>query len=153
MKVLGIDPGINGALVVLENGVPIEWMMMPTYQAGSHKRVNCLALGRWIEAREVDKAYVENVHAMPGQGVVSMFSFGHACGSLMGVLGAYRIPTETVTPQQWKKRAGIINKDKDASRSKAIQLFPYWDELDAKIKGQAYADAALIAFFGDKDDK
>jgi|APCry1669189883_1035261.scaffolds.fasta_scaffold28269_2 crossover junction endodeoxyribonuclease RuvC len=148
MRTLGIDPGINGALVIIEDGEPIEWMHMPTYLIGSHNRVNCSALGNFIMGSRVDVAIVEKVGAMPGQGVTSMFSFGHAVGSVMGVLGAFIIPTIQVTPQSWKKEAGILNKDKDASRSKAIEIWPNWRDLDKKIKGQALADAALIARYG-----
>jgi crossover junction endodeoxyribonuclease RuvC len=148
MRILGIDPGINGALVVIEDGQPIEWLHMPTYMVGKANRVNCSALGNFINGCRVDVAIIEKVGAMPGQGVTSMFSFGHAVGSVMGVLGAFIIPTIQVTPQQWKKEAGIIGKEKDGSRSKAIEIWPDWRELDAKIKGQALADAALIARFG-----
>ena len=66
----------------------------------------------------------------------------------MGVLGAMGIPHTLVTPQAWKKDAGLIGKDKDAARARAIQLWPSWRDLDAKGKGQAYADAALIAMYG-----
>jgi crossover junction endodeoxyribonuclease RuvC len=86
---------------------------------------------------------------MPGQGVASMFSFGHSAGVIQGVLGAFEIPVVMVTPQSWKKRAGIIGQDKDASRSKAIQMWPKWRELDKKGVGQAYADAAFIALYGE----
>ena len=85
---------------------------------------------------------------MPGQGVSSMFSFGHAAGTVSGVLAALHITTTLVAPASWKKAAGLIGTDKDAARSRAIQLWPKWRDLDAKIKGQALADAALIARFG-----
>ena len=104
MRTLGIDPGINGALVIIEDGEPIEWMHMPTYLIGSHNRVNCSALGNFIMGSRVDVAIVEKVGAMPGQGVTSMFSFGHAVGSVMGVLGAFIIPTIQVTPSLGRKR-------------------------------------------------
>jgi crossover junction endodeoxyribonuclease RuvC len=77
-----------------------------------------------------------------------MFNFGHSCGTVMGVLGALDIPHTMVTPQKWKKAAGLIGTDKDAARSRAIQLWPTWTELGSKGKGQALADAALIAKFG-----
>ena len=86
---------------------------------------------------------------MPGQGVASMFSFGHSAGVVQGVLGAYRMPVKMVTPQSWKKRAGLIGKDKEAARTLAIQMWPEWRDLDKKGAGQAFADAAFIALFGD----
>ncbi len=148
MRVIGIDPGASGAIVVLEDDTPIEWTLMPTVKVGSASRVNASALADFICGSEVDHVYVELVGAMPGQGVTSMFNFGHSTGTVMGVLGALGVPHTLVTPQAWKKAAGLIGKDKDAARARAIQLWPTWRELDAKGKGQAYADAALIGRYG-----
>lgn len=148
---IGIDPGCSGAIVVLQSErcpEPIEWMRMPTLKEGKASRVDCAELVRFLEDFDNGHAYVEAVHAMPGQGVSSMFSFGHAAGSVMGVLAALRIPVTLVTPQRWKKAAGLIGKDKDAARSRAIQLWPRWSALGKKGEGQALADAALIARFG-----
>jgi crossover junction endodeoxyribonuclease RuvC len=149
MRVLGIDPGATGALVLLEDGQPIEWTEMPTLKIGTATRVNAPALADWIASTCCTQVYVEQVHAMPGQGVTSMFNFGHSCGTVMGVLGAMGIPHTLVTPQAWKKAAGLIGTDKDAARARAIQLWPKWRELDKKGKGQALADAALIASHGE----
>jgi crossover junction endodeoxyribonuclease RuvC len=122
---------------------------MPTFKVASRSRVNGAALASFLNCyRHGTHAYLEAVHAMPGQGVTSMFTFGHAAGVAEGLLQGLGIPYTLVTPQQWKKRAGLIGADKDAARSRAIQLWPSWRELDAKIKGQALADAALIARFG-----
>jgi crossover junction endodeoxyribonuclease RuvC len=145
MRVLGIDPGASGALVLLEDGHPIEWTEMPTIKVGTATRVNAPALADFIASCCCTHVFVEQVHAMPGQGVTSMFNFGHSCGTVMGVLGAMNIPHTLVTPQAWKKEAGLIGTDKDAARARAIQLWPKWRELDKKGKGQALADAALIA--------
>lgn len=121
-------------------------------KTGSANRVNAPALAAIIRPSiygEEIKAYVELVGSMPGQGVASMFSFGHSAGVIQGVLGAFEIPVTMVTPSQWKKRAGLTGQDKDASRTLAIQMWPFWRELDKKGAGQAYADAALIAVHGD----
>jgi crossover junction endodeoxyribonuclease RuvC len=122
-------------------------------KTGSANRVNASALAAIIRPYlYLDNplhAYVELVSSMPGQGVASMFSFGHSAGVIQGVLGAFEISVVMVTPQSWKKRAGLVGKDKDASRTLAIQMWPYWRELDKKGVGQAYADAALIALYGD----
>lgn len=150
MRVIGIDPGATGAIVLLENGTPIEWIAMPTTKIGSATRVAASVLGFWIEESSIDHVYVESTHAMPGQGVTSMFNFGHSCGTVMGVLGALGVPHTMITPQAWKKAAGLIGTDKDAARSRAMQLWPSWRELDKKGKGQALADAALIALFGSR---
>jgi crossover junction endodeoxyribonuclease RuvC len=148
--ILGIDPGASGALVLLNvDGTPIEWMRMPTMIVGRSTRVNAAALARFLDDYHIKTAYLENVHSMPKQGVASSFNFGHACGVIEGVLGALVIPVRLVTPQKWKRAAGLIGADKDASRVKAIQVWPFWSELDKIGEGQAYADAALIARFGD----
>lgn len=150
MRTLGIDPGATGALVLLENLLPIEWTAMPTLKIGTATRVNAPALADWIASCCCEHVYVEQVHAMPGQGVTSMFNFGHSCGMVMGVLGAMGLPHTMITPQSWKKAAGLIGTDKDAARARAIQLWPKWRDLDKKGKGQALADAALIALYGGK---
>ena len=122
-------------------------------KTGAANRVNAAALAaiirRTIFDDEETRAYVELVSSMPGQGVASMFSFGHSAGVIQGVLGAYRMPVKMVTPQAWKKRAGLIGKDKEASRTLAIQMWPEWRDLDKKGVGQAFADAAFIALYGD----
>ncbi len=151
--ILGIDPGLTGAVVVLQSHgapFPVEWMRMPTLKVGKSSRVDCAALREFLSNYDVGHAYVESVHALPGQGVASMFTFGHACGAVEGLLAALHIPMTLVTPQAWKKRAGLIGTDKDGARSRAIQLFPAWKELSKKGEGQAFADAALIARFGEQ---
>lgn len=148
MNILGIDPGLSGAFVLLEDGAPIEWGTMPIMVEGSNKRVNGAALASLWRHAKIDVAFLEQVGAMPGQGVTSMFTFGHATGTVRGVLGALEIPVRLVTPQAWKKHVGLLNKDKDAARSLAIQMWPEWRVLDKKGEGQALADAALIARYG-----
>jgi crossover junction endodeoxyribonuclease RuvC len=148
MITIGIDPGASGAIVMMESDQPIEWMTMPTYKVGSATRVNASELAHFFKYHLIGHVYVEQVGAMPGQGVSSMFNFGHSCGTIMGVLGALGIPHTMVTPQKWKKAAGLIGTDKDAARTRAIQLWPNWRDLDKKGKGQALADAALIARYG-----
>lgn len=149
--VLGIDPGCSGALVlVTEQGGYIDHLAMPTIKVGTKSRVNGAALAAWIyEWRdELLHAYIEQVGAMPGQGTASMFTFGHAAGVVEGIVQGLGIAYTLVTPQAWKKSAGLIGSDKDAARSRAIQLYPELRALDAKAKGQAIADALLIARFG-----
>jgi crossover junction endodeoxyribonuclease RuvC len=147
VRIVGIDPGASGAIVLLVDDQPVEWMEMPTMKVGSATRVNASALASFLGECEPTSVLVEQVGAMPGQGVSSMFNFGHSCGTVMGVLGAMGIPHSLVTPQAWKKAAGLIGTDKDAARARAIQLWPAWRDLDKKGKGQALADAALIARF------
>ncbi len=147
--VLGIDPGCSGALVlVTEQGGYIDHLAMPTIKVGTKSRVNGAAVAAWVRQYGITHAYLEQVGAMPGQGTASMFTFGHAAGVAEGILQGLNIPYTLVTPQAWKKSAGLIGSDKDAARSRAIQLYPEIRALDAKAKGQAIADALLIARFG-----
>lgn len=146
---LGIDPGCNGALVLIGSmGGYIDHLNMPTIKVGTKSRVNGAAVAAWIRDYDIGHAYLEQVGAMPGQGTASMFTFGHAAGVAEGLLQGLNIPYTLVTPQAWKKAAGLIGSDKDAARSRAIQLYPELRFLDAKAKGQAIADALLIARFG-----
>jgi crossover junction endodeoxyribonuclease RuvC len=147
---IGIDPGASGAIVVLYGDLIRDYLLMPTMKIGSANRVNGAALAEFLTEYDSCHAYIELVGAMPGQGVTSMFNFGHSCGVAMGVLAALQIKHTLVTPQAWKRDAGLIGTEKDAARSRAIQLWPAWRQLDAKGKGQALADAALIARFGEK---
>ncbi|MEH3580954.1 crossover junction endodeoxyribonuclease RuvC [Enterobacter cloacae] len=147
--ILGIDPGCSGALVlVTEQGGYIYHLAMPTIKVGTKSRVNGAAVAAWLRQYGITHAYLEQVGAMPGQGTASMFTFGHAAGVAEGILQGLNIPYTLVTPQAWKKSAGLIGCDKDAARSRAIQLYPELRALDAKAKGQAIADALLIARFG-----
>ncbi|CZU17234.1 crossover junction endodeoxyribonuclease RuvC [Enterobacter hormaechei] len=147
--VLGIDPGCSGALVlVTEQGGYIDHLPMPTIKVGTKSRVNGAAVAAWVRQYGITHAYLEQVGAMPGQGTASMFTFGHAAGVAEGILQGLNIPYTLVTPQAWKKSVGLIGSDKDAARSRAIQLYPELRALDAKAKGQAIADALLIARFG-----
>lgn len=148
-SIVGIDPGASGALVLLEDGKPVEWIIMPTYKVGLTTRVNANEVHSWLSyGRYVDHVYIESVHAMPSQGVTSMYNFGHSVGTVMGVIGSIGYPHTLITPQRWKKAAGLIGTDKDAARSRAMQLWPRWHELAKKGKGQAFADAALIGLYG-----
>ena len=147
--IIGIDPGCSGALVILLDGSPVEWMRMPTMKVGKSSVVNVPEVSSLLELGGIDHAYIEQVHAMPGQGVVSTATFMRAVGAIEACVQAYGIPMTHVTPQAWKRRAGLIGKDKDAARSRAIQLWPEWRALGKKGEGQALADAALIARFGE----
>ena len=146
--ILGIDPGVTGALVLLDDGRPVEWEAMPLLKASTAKRVNAAAMAALVRGWAPERAAVELVASRPGQGVASMFSFGHSAGVVLGVLGALEIPVVEITPRQWKARAHLTGTEKDASRAMAIARWPSWRALDAKLHGQALADAALIAVYG-----
>jgi crossover junction endodeoxyribonuclease RuvC len=139
-----------------DGGNYVAHLNMPTVKVGTKSRVNGAAVAAFIRETigELNAhAYLEQVGAMPGggerkSGASSMFTFGHAAGVVEGILQGMAIPYTLVTPQAWKKRAGLVGTDKDAARSRAIQLYPDLRILDLKGKGQAVADAILIARYG-----
>lgn len=150
--IFGIDPGLTGCIAALDRaGALIAHLPMPTLRVGSKNRVNGAAVAAFVLAHAPTgerHAYLELVGSMPKQSPNSMFSFGHSAGLVEGVLAGLGIPYTLVLPQTWKKHAGLMGTDKDASRSRAIQLYPGLRELDLKTKGQALADAILIARAG-----
>ncbi len=150
--IIGIDPGLDGAIAFLGDKLELERIEdMPTMAStGSRRQVNAAELARImsddISPRDVRVVYLERVSAMPGQGVSSMFSFGCSYGIVMGVLAALQLPVELVTPQSWKKRAGLTGKEKDAARTMGQMLYP--GALLARKKDIGRADALLIARYG-----
>jgi crossover junction endodeoxyribonuclease RuvC len=155
VRVLGIDPGANGALAVLQDGRLVELLDMPTtiVSRGSRevREVNGPLLGVMVRAlAPLDSAFLELVGAMPGQGVSSMFAFGRAVGVVEGVLGALSVPVTKVPPQVWQ-RAMRVRGGKDGARERAMQQHPALAERFARKKDDGRADAALIAGYGYKE--
>ena len=93
------------------------------------------------------RVVIEQVSAMPGQGVTSMFNFGQSFGILKGICSAMQLPMFFVRPAKWKKYFNLINSQKDASRTRAIEIFPYFSSQLSKKKDSNKADAILIASF------
>lgn len=147
-KRIGIDPGSSGALVVLEDAKPVAWLNMPLIKIGTNTRVNAAHIADFLAPHKGAPVFIELVHIMPKQGAGSAFTFGHAAGVVQGLVQGAGHPLTMVTPQKWKKSAGLIGTEKDVARSTAILLWPEWRELDTKVKGGALADAALIARYG-----
>lgn len=147
---IGIDPGISGYIAVINGrGDIIAAAPMPTGKIGKANRVNPHALAAFlVEFDAARTCFIEQVGAMPGQGVSSMFSFGHSAGVVEGVVAALQIPITLVPPAAWKKSQGLAGKDKDAARARAAQLYPRERTFDMKGKGQALADAVFIARHG-----
>lgn len=153
MVIIGVDPGQTGAIASYDGTIITGLIDMPTMTRlhGSGRQVDPYTLATEILdlcAGRNATAVIEAVSAMPGQGVSSMFRFGESVGVVLGVLGALQMPVRWVTPQRWKKAAGIAGRDKDAARSLAIQLHPEVAELLKRKKDVGRADAALIARFG-----
>ena len=128
---------------------------MPTMTEGkkNKKQVNGSQIFNEISERikEIDKkdikVIIEQVSAMPGQGVTSMFNFGQSYGILKGICSAMQLPMYFVRPSQWKKYFNLINSEKDASRTRAIEIFPYFSGQLSRKKDSNKADAILIASF------
>lgn len=154
MIILGIDPGLSGALALYDTAEgSVEVIDMPVLELirnGKKKReVSAQALANQLAGRNIKAAFLERVNAMPGQGVTSVFSFGRSLGIVEGVLAAYDIPTTLVTPQAWQKAVGQ-RAGKDGSRERVMQLFPAQVDLFQRKKDDGRSDAALIAYYGAK---
>ena len=155
MLIIGIDPGISGSICFFQDGKIIDVVEMPTMTEGkkNKKQVNGSQIFNEISARikklnKSDiKVVIEQVSAMPGQGVTSMFNFGQSFGILKGICSAMQLPMYFVRPAKWKKYFNLINSEKDASRTKAIEIFPYFSSHLSKKKDSNKADAILIASF------
>jgi len=155
MFIIGIDPGISGAICFFEDGVVKEVIEMPTMTDGkkNKKQVNGNQIFNEISLRitSITKknicVVVEHVSAMPGQGVTSMFNFGQSFGVIKGICSAMQLPIHFVRPAKWKRYFNLINTEKDASRTKVIEIFPYISTKLSKKKDANKADAILIASF------
>ena len=155
MLIIGIDPGISGSICFFQDGKIIDVIEMPTMTEGkkNKKQVNgsqiyneFFARISQIKKNEV-RVVIEHVSAMPGQGVTSMFNFGQSFGILKGICSAMQLPMYFVRPAKWKKYFSLINSEKDASRTRAIEIFPYFSSQQKKKKDSNKADAILIASF------
>ena len=155
MLVIGIDPGISGSICFLQDGKIIDVVEMPTMTEGkkNKKQVNGSQIFNEISERikKLDKldikVVIEQVSAMPGQGVTSMFNFGQSFGILKGICSAMQLPMYFIRPTKWKKYFNLINSEKDASRTRAIEIFPYFSSNLSRKKDSNKADAILIASF------
>ena len=155
MLVIGIDPGISGSICFLNDGEILDVIEMPTMTDGkkNKKQVNGSQIFNEISKRinNVDvkevRVVIEQVSAMPGQGVTSMFNFGQTFGILKGICSAMQLSMYFVRPAKWKKYFNLINSEKDASRTRVIEIFPYISSQLSKKKDSNKADAILIASF------
>ena len=153
MKVIGIDPGLSGAIAILENNKVLNLYDMPVMSEGkkNKKQLNSALLVSLIKENIVLKdeisVVVEQVNAMPGQGVTSMFNFGQTFGAIKGICAALDLPIFFVRPSKWKKHFELINSSKDSSRTKAIEMYPKLSNQLTKKKDVNKSDAILIARF------
>ena len=145
MFIIGIDPGISGSICFFKDGKIIDVIEMPIMTEGkkNKKQVNGAQIFNEInirinqlERKDKDniRVVIEQVSAMPGQGVTSMFNFGQSFGILKGICSAMQLPMYLVRPAKWKKYFNLINAEKDASRTRAIEIFPYFSSQLSKKK-------------------
>jgi len=160
MMIFGIDPGVSGAISILEDKKVIDIFDMPTMIDGkkNKKQVNGAQLANIIKEKtqsigssiEELAVVVEHVNAMPGQGVTSMFNFGQSFGVIKGVCAALSLPIYFVRPTKWKKHFNLIKTNKEASRTKVIEVYPEISSKLSRKKDSNKADAILIArYFND----
>ena len=153
MRIIGIDPGLNGAIAVLQNNKVIEIHDIPVMTDGkkNKRQLNSAQLVKLLKDNFHDETdtvvIVEQVNAMPGQGVTSMFNFGQTFGAIKGICAALNLPIFFVRPVKWKKHFDLINSSKDASRTKAIEMYPSISDQLSKKKDVNKSDAILIARF------
>ena len=155
MLIIGIDPGISGSICFLDNGKILDVIEMPIMTDGkkNKKQVNGSQVYNEISKRlkQFEKnqirVVIEHVTAMPGQGVTSMFNFGQSFGILKGICTAMQLPMYFVRRAKWKKYFNLLNSEKDASRTRAIEIFPYFSSQLSRKKDSNKADAILIASF------
>ena len=155
MLIIGIDPGISGSICFFKDGKIVDVVEMPTMTEGkkNKKQVNGSQIFNEIseKIKKLDKkeikVVIEQVSAMPGQGVTSMFNFGQSFGILKGICSAMQLSMYFVRPAKWKKYFNLINSEKDASRTRAIEVFPYFSSQLSRKKDSNKADAILIASF------
>jgi crossover junction endodeoxyribonuclease RuvC len=155
MLIIGIDPGISGSICFFQDGIIVDVVEIPTMTEGkkNKKQVNGSQIFNEISEKieKLDKkeikVVIEQVSAMPGQGVTSMFNFGQSFGILKGICSAMQLPMYFVRPAKWKKYFNLINSEKDASRTRAIEVFPYFSGQLSRKKDSNKADAILIASF------
>lgn len=148
--ILGVDPGLGGAMAFYDRATgDLEVFDMPTHRLKGKNRIDIYQLGMLVDARSarLQLAVIEEVNAMPKQGVASSFAFGAAFGQVLGVVGANMIPMELIRPAVWKKAMGCTS-DKDSSRRRASQIFPSHAGLWAAKGKVDRAEAALLAYYG-----
>jgi crossover junction endodeoxyribonuclease RuvC len=154
MKILGIDPGaVSGGLAIIEinNGVApqlIDAIDLPIIGVKAKQRIDVLALRTWIHNHRPDHAVIERGQAMPRQGASSGFKYGRGCGAIEAVIALCGVPLTIIEPTTWKKFHQLRGREKEASRQRALQLFPGAHTLLARKMDHGRAEAALIALAG-----
>src|SRR6516162_2729196 len=148
MRVLALDPGLSNGIAMLDQHADLFFATeIEPIGEGARKRLPLASLIDLIEQYGVTHAVVEDVSAMPGQGVSSSFRFGRATGSFEGVLSALKIPTTFIRPAVWKKPLGAAGATKEGARCLALQRWPAAAHLFPRKKDHGRAEAALLGAY------
>ena len=143
---IGIDPGATGAVCSLTSDGEIKFLDCPVIKISGKNRPNATLMATGLKEFVTINTHliIENVHAMPKQGVSSTFNFGMGFGIWLGIIAAIGIPMEFTTPQAWKKSYGL-GSDKESARAKALELFPCQANNLKLKKHHGRAEALLLA--------
>lgn len=146
--VVGIDPGVNGAVAVLYDNGPVVWDL-PTVKDGTRKALDVFALGTELATlpSEDVHVFIEKVWARANEGRAGAFSFGRAYGTILGLVAALMLRHDLVAPATWCRAMNAPN-DKDGRLATAARLFPQLAAQMTKKKDHNKADALLIAEYG-----
>ena len=147
-NIIAIDPGLSNGVAVL---TPARELLfageIETVGDGANRRLNLSVLKSLCEKFDISEAVIEDVAAMPGQGVSSMFRFGRATGSLEGGLQVVGLSLEFVRPAIWKKSIGAKAKSTEDIRALALQRWPNMADRFSRKKDHNRAEAALIGLW------
>lgn len=153
MIIMGVDPGIRGglAVVAVEDGVAprlVEAVDVPVIGTNAKERVDAIAIRAWISKHDIQHAFIERAQAMPKQGSSSGFKYGRAVGAIEAAIALSGIPVTIVEPSVWKRFHKLPGKEKEASRQRALEIFPASYALLARKLDHGRAEAALVALYG-----
>lgn len=153
MSWLGIDPGLSGALALLQpDRLLVADVPTLTIQRNGKSRRDIdihalLTIVRDCKAMGAERAFLEQVNAQPGNGAAHAFTYGKGYGVILCALAACGMPVEHVPAAVWK-RVLKVPKDKDGARARASEIMPQHSEKWKRVKDDGRAEAALIAEYG-----
>lgn len=156
MKALGVDPGLAGALSIIEfnDGAALRLLdttNMPLIGSGRKVRIDVIAVAEWIGKYAPANAFIERAGSMPKQGVASTFVYARAVGAVEATVSLCRIPLTLIEPSVWNRKLHLAGKDKEAARQRALELFPEQHALLARKRDHNRAES-LIALYGLRHD-
>lgn len=148
MTTVGVDPGFSGAIGIVGDDGYVEVHDMPVLGEGAQKFVDGYVLREILLGANPRRIVIEQVSARPGQGVSTMFRFGAAYGAVVAIATSIGCPVSFVTPVKWKRKMGLVNSSKEASRALAIRTFPHARDRLKRKKDDGRAEGLLLADYG-----